>query len=172
MRAERVHFCKRHCIASVHEALLCVRPSRSGDRERGRCVERATGAIALTLVVHKVEQFVLFDGPTQAGAVLLQIDRRLWQRRRVESVASIEGSRVKCVAARLYAGVDNGAWLPPVFRLWILLGIEFLDGVDGQGRGRIASGDGRIENTRARIRIIFPHTVQQIANVLRAGPVG
>src|SRR5882672_4243424 len=153
---------------------------RYGNCDRGCCVESATRAIALTLVVHKIEQFIFLDRSAKAGAVLLQIDGGLWQRRRVEGVPSIEGSRsskkerrtVHRVATGLYAGVDDGAGFPAIFRFRILLGIKFLNGVDRQRRRRIASGDGRVENARARVRIIFPHAVQQIANVLRAGSIG
>jgi len=112
---------------------------RQRDRSRGGYQERASHMVPLPLVVHEVEQLVLLDGSAKTGAELLQTHRCL-RRRHIEEVPSIQGGRaakgersaVHPVAARLYPGVDDGPRLPAVFRLWILFGIKFLDGVDGR----------------------------------------
>src|SRR6202035_4942420 len=124
--------------------------------------ERAAHGVVLTLVINEVEQLVFFEWSAQAGAILLQGHWRLVTYRRgsgagrliriIEKIARVKrGFAAKCkrgavnrVAARLDSGVDDGPGFPAKFGLRILLGIEFLNGVDGKRRGRVTRGDDRI----------------------------
>ena len=94
--------------------------------------------VTQTLVACKPEELVLDYAPTRRGPELLQGCRR---DRPSEVVGRIRGAgvapkrvgrAVKTVGARLDPNGYDRALLPAIFRLGVLLGIEFLDRIDGQ----------------------------------------
>src|SRR6267142_197936 len=121
---------------------------------------RVAHAIALSFEISEVEELILLDWSPRAGAELFQSDGRLgaWKRItgairiavyvRIEVVASIPTGRpavrvcgpVNGIGSGFNSDVNYRARLPTVFRARILLCLEFVDGIDGQHRSRVARG--------------------------------
>src|ERR1700730_9843257 len=115
-------------------------------------LNRIAHAIPLCLEIAEVEEFVLLDRSSNTSAVLFQFHRRLDALKwisctnrlaryigvevitRIESIAAAirVGRSVDRICAGFDSYVDGCAGLPAVFRARILLGLEFIDGVNGE----------------------------------------
>ena len=158
LRAERTHS-RAVSFYALHASTMLVAslpPAISdGDGNDGSVSQD----VAQTFVARKPEEFVLDDASARRGAKLLECRRRYRiDARGAEGIARIGGlgvpskgvgRAVKAVRAGLDADVDDRAFLPAIFRLGILLGVEFLDGVDGQNGAGISAAVSAIERRRA-----------------------
>jgi hypothetical protein len=78
---------------------------------------------------------------------------------------------MKPVRAGLEAHVHDRSRFAAEFRRRIGLHIEFLDGIDGQDRGRIAGWPRRIDDTLVLERLVIIQPVHEKVGVLSAKPV-
>src|SRR6266566_1787905 len=136
------------------------RDSRDGKRNR-RVYVRISDGVALSFVVHKVEELVFLDGPAKGAAKLFECHwlllrgARRWRGAviRVEVVARIKSGiaaigvarAVKIVGTRFDSYVDDGAGPPAILCPGIFLGLELVNGIHGQDRPRIARGHNGIK---------------------------
>src|ERR1700722_14787248 len=86
--------------------------------------------------------------------------------------AKTVGSAVYIVGSRLGSNVDERADSPAVFRSGVLLGIEFLDGIDGQGARCSSSLVSVIHDLSAVHRVIGHDAIQQPHPVPGAKAIG
>ena len=116
----------------------------------------------MALIINEVEQLIFLNSSPKTGAVLFQRDWSLGTDRRSRATCGVviliviiariqsrcaaecERGAVNRIATGLNSSVNDGAGFSAEFRLGILFGIEFLDGIDGQGCRRISGGNHRI----------------------------
>ena len=79
---------------------------------------------------------------------------------------------MEAVATGLDADVDHRAGLPAEFRAGILLGLEFVDGVDGQHGSGVAGGHDRIHHALRHPWIVAVDAFHQVEVIVRAQTVG
>src|SRR5579863_10624613 len=128
-------------VTGVNHTRVYTRPGHIRRyRDSGWVLQRGPQ----TLVAQKPEELVLDDRPARRGAELF--DRRIgdWihagRRKEVPcigclSIASKGVSRtVNRIGSRLDSDVNHRTRPPAIFRLRVLLGIKFLDGIDGYQR--------------------------------------
>src|SRR5712672_2422172 len=104
----------------------------------GYAPRRISDLVALAFISRIEEHLVLADRPAQRGPELLQVDALLLAVRkkgifRIENIGAAKGvgRSVKAVGSGLQTDIGDRPGLKAIFRLGILLRLEFLNGVDG-----------------------------------------
>src|SRR5262249_7576504 len=115
------------------------------------------------------------DRAADAESVLMQQEFLLRIRPSIEVVARVEdvvamevvSGAVEVVGTGLEAEVDDRAGFPSILGCWILLRVEFLDGVDGQDGSRRSLHAFGIDDGGAVVRVVVVGAVDDEVVVLR-----
>ena len=185
----------RRCQASTNQAVgaCSARSGSDGDGVR----EGVAVRVHLLFKIGEIEQLVFEDRAADADAKLFEAQRSLVAGarkclcgtsnviagpiggRRVEEVAGVPsvvsaigvGRAVDAIAAGLEADVDYAARLPTVFRLRILFGSKFVNGVDREHRARVACGHHGVHDALSHPGIVAIDAVYQVILIVGTQPV-
>ena len=175
MRTERGHVSNGFLQQARADQIVGGRAD-AGRRDGNFVRNGIADFVLLRFVIAEEEQAIADDAAADAGAILLEREWRFGG----EEIVGVPGigaavgvcGSMESIAAGLNADVDDGARLPAIFGARILIGLEFVDGVDGQHRSGIARGHDGVHDALRHPGVVAVDAIHHEEIVVRAETVG